>query len=134
MVKPRSIGQKLAPDPMRVIVVFHDHGTHWLSRLLKPGFKHVFCAVEADGHWITLDGRAGVPVVEIVAAASYDLAAFYRERGYAVVETEQRGQVRPVPVVPYNCVGLVSAFLALGAPWVVTPWQLYKHLTESRHA
>jgi hypothetical protein len=116
---------------VKAIVVFHDHGDHWLDRFLKPGFKHCFVAVEADGHWITLDGRAGLPVVEIVAPADYDLATFYRSRGYAVVETKQRGRVPLMPFVPANCVGLVKGVLAIGAVLVLTPWQLYTHLTRA---
>src|SRR3546814_7993467 len=83
------------PRSTRTDTLFPD--TTLFRSFLKPGFKHCFVAVEADGQWITLDGRAGLPVVEIVAPADYDLATFYRSRGYAVIETKQRGRVPLMP-------------------------------------
>lgn len=117
---------------MRALVVFHDHGTHVLARFMKTGFKHCFVAIETDGLWVTLDGRAGLAVVEIAAPAYCDLAAFYRAEGFTVVEAEQSARVPFTVFVPYNCVGLVKAVLAIGAPLVVTPWQLFKFLERRR--
>lgn len=71
-------------------------------------------------------------MVEIVAPADYDLATFYRSRGYAVIETKQRGRVPLALFVPANCVGAVRGILAIDAPLVITPYQLFKHLR--RHA
>lgn len=119
---------------MRALVVWHGHGSHLLDRFLKLGFKHCFVAVETDGYWITLDGRAGLAVVEIACEAACDLAAFYRGEGFTVVETEQRARVPLTIFVPYNCVGLVKAVLAIGAPWVITPYQLYRYLTKEKPA
>ena len=73
-------------------------------------------------------------MVEIVCPAEYDLAGFYRDKGFTVVETEQGGSVPLTPFVPYNCVGLVRSVLAIDAPWVITPWQLYKHLMKEQAA
>lgn len=77
-----------------------------------------------------LDGKAGLPVVEIICGSAFDLGGFYREKGYTVIETAQRGRVPLFPLLPANCVGLVRGVLAIGAPWVLTPWQLYRHLTR----
>lgn len=119
---------------MKALVVFHDHGIHWLDRFMQPGFKHCFVAVRTDGRWITLDGRAGLPVVEIAAEADCDLAAFYRGEGFTVVETEQRIRVPFTIAVPYSCVGLAKGILAIGAPFSITPYQLYKHLMKEQAA
>lgn len=90
----------------------------------------MFVAVQVEECWISLDGRNGLAVVEAVCEADYDLAGFYRDKGFTVVETEQGRAVPLTPFWPYNCVGLVRAILAIDAPWVITPWQLYKHLTR----
>lgn len=110
-------------------MVFHDHGNHWLRPLLKEDFKHVFAVVQTDDHWIMVDPRNGTPVIEVVAPATYDLARFYRAEGFAVVETERRDVGPFGPVMLSNCVGAVKAVIGLRAPFVFTPYQLYRRLT-----
>lgn len=109
------------------LAVFHNNGNHCLDPLLKEGFKHVFCAVAKGDYWITIDGRAGLPVVEVVAASGYDLKAFYEGEGYTVVEVK-RGLPTIWPLVLSNCVGMAMSILGVHALFVVTPYQLFKHL------
>lgn len=116
---------------MQALVVFHGIGAHPLAWLLRPGFRHVFCAISDGRYWIVIDGKMGVPAINVAAAASYDLAAFYREQGFAVIEVEQ-GRVPPAgPFVVANCVGMVKAALAIRAPFVITPYGLYRRLVRS---
>ena len=112
---------------MRALVVFHDHGCHVLSRFLKSGFRHVFAAVLAGDFWISIDSRAGVPVVEVIAPRGFDLAKFYRDQGFAVVETSQCTVPPRAPLLIANCVGCVKALLCIRAR-AITPYGLYKHL------
>lgn len=121
---------------MRAVVVFHDGLTdhpHWLAFLLRRGFRHTFCAILNGDYWITIDGKRGVPDVEVVAGADYDLADFYRLQGFTVVETRQQGRPLLAPVVANNCVGLVKATLCLRTA-ALTPYQLYRHLKGKSHA
>jgi hypothetical protein len=110
------------------LVVFHDHSDHPLKRFLKRGFRHCCCALQSGAYWILIDAQAGRPTVEVVAPADFDLAAFYESEGFTVVQTQQRADPSGLFVVS-NCVGLVKTALALTAPLVVTPWQLYRRLT-----
>ncbi len=103
--------------------MFHDHGGHVLDPFLKPGFRHCFVAVESGEYWIRIDAQGGRPVIEVIAASDYDLAAFYREEGYTVIETQQQAGGACL-FVAANCVGLVKTVLGLRASFVVTPWQL----------
>jgi hypothetical protein len=120
---------------VKALVVFHngiseDGRQHWAVWLLRPGFKHVFCAVQSGDYWITIDALQGVPAVEVVAPADYDLAAFYRgQPGFTVVETEQREKPLLSPFAVTNCVGLVKATLCVRS-LAVTPRQLFKHLEK----
>lgn len=118
-------------EPVPAIVVFHDEGSevHPISRFLKPGFRHVFCVVKVGRYWVSLDGRAGVPVVKVETGADFDLAAHYRKEGLRVVETMQRGLPLRAPFIAYNCVGLVKAALCIRSS-AITPWQLYRHLLK----
>lgn len=114
---------------MKALAVFHDHGGHALDRWLKPGFRHVFCALASGEFWIRIDAKAGQPVIEAVAPADYDLATFYRAEGFTVVEMEQRTTPLRWPLMLVNCVGLVKLVLCIKAPLVVTPWRLYRRIS-----
>lgn len=111
------------------LAVFHGHGNHALSRFLKPGFRHCFVAVLAGGYWIVVDGRMGTPELAVVASAGFDLAGFYRAEGFTVVETRVRRRSPATPLMLATCVGAAKRLLGLRAPGLVTPWQLYRHLT-----
>ena len=119
---------------MKTLVCFHNHGAHFLDPLLKEGFRHCFVAVLSGDYWVRIDGMGGVPEIEVVAGADYDLAAFYRRQGYAVVETEQRVRQPIAPFVAANCVGVVKAVLGLRAPFALTPYRLYIRLLEDNDA
>jgi len=126
---------------MKAIVVFHGGGekgvdgvpTHPLNRLLRDGFKHCFVCVLDGENWMKVDGLAGIPSVGFVTTSDFDLAGFYREQGLTVVETEQRQKALTTPFIVNNCVGLVKAVLCLSAPFVWSPWRLYRNLTRKNH-
>lgn len=120
-----------APAAPLALVVFCD-GTElaWL-RLLKPGFRHVFVALRDGPHWVTLDPLS--PHMEVVVQdlpPGFDLARWFRDRGLTVVETvPDRSRRTPAPWAPFTCVEAVKRVLGLHAPFILTPWQLYRRLT-----
>ena len=116
---------------MKALAVFHGHSDHILAPFLKRGFRHCFAAVVSGPYWIRIDAQAGYPDLEAVALADYDLATFYRAEGYAVIETQQRSDGNRGIVTLSNCVGMVKTVLAVNAPLVMTPWQLYRRLTRA---
>lgn len=117
---------------MRALVVFHDGVRHPLGMLMKTGFSHCFVCIEENGLWIQVDGRDGVPLVHYLAQSDgFDLASFYRDKGFTVVETEQGSSAVLSPLVLRNCVGLVKAVLCIRS-FAVTPWQLYRHLRRKQ--
>ena len=81
--------------------------------------------------WIRVDGMTGVPVIEPVCADTFDLAKFYRDRGFTTVETETRAQAPRGPVILANCVGMSKTVLGIRAPLKWTPWSLYRLLTRN---
>lgn len=117
---------------MIALAVFHGDSDHVLARFLKPGFRHVFVAVQNGNYWIMVDGCEGVPVVEVIAPSDFDMAEYFRAMGFTVVETEQRGKAPGAPLAVANCVGLAKAVLCLRAPFAITPYGLYKHLRKSQ--
>ena len=118
---------------MDALVVFHDHGYGRLRRFLRWGFRHVFIVVLREGYWIALDGRAGLPELRVVAGADFDLAGHYRrQHGFTVLPVRAPRLMPRSPVMLGTCVGAVKRVLGLRAPWIVTPYQLYRHLASHR--
>ncbi len=111
---------------MDAIVCFHDDGSGFLSRFLKSGFRHCFVAIRNGNYWIVIDGQC-LPLAEVLAPGDFDLAAFYRDKGFTVVETEQRASVPRGPFVVASCVGLVKIVLGVRLT-AITPYGLYRDL------
>ena len=111
------------------LVVFHDHGGHWLDFLLKRGFKHCFCVVQDGDYMIRIDGLNSKPKIDVVAGSSFDLRGFYAKEGFTVIEVEE-GTPMKMPFTLNNCVGMVKTVLGIRAFGAVTPFQLYRRLSR----
>lgn len=115
---------------MRALVLFSDNNDHPLSGLLKPGFRHVSIVAHAAPYWVLVDPAMRGFEVKVMADASVDLAALYRDSGVTVVDADIAPALAVWPLALANCVGAVKVMLGINAPWIVTPHQLYKHLTK----
>ncbi len=101
----------------------------WL-RLLRPGFRHCFAALQDDEGWTVIEPLSGrLMVARLGAAAGFDLPGFYRRAGLRVL-----GPFRPAPpqacLMPslLTCVGVCRALLGAGAPRALTPHGLFRAL------
>lgn len=115
---------------MKAVVVFSDTGVGFLSRFLKPGFKHCYLLLDDGKFWVMLDALAGLPTLKVVANSSEDIARWAAERGEITLEVEQFSKPPSSPFAVANCVGLVKAMLAIKS-FSITPYGLYKHLLRS---
>jgi hypothetical protein len=120
-------------DP--ALVVFADESGLKCLRCLRRGFRHCFIAVCSARGWVVCDPLSHQTDLSIVDGFSPpELAAWYREYGLVVVETHLRlALLRPAPLRPFTCVEMVKRVLGLNAPWVLTPWQLYRLLRAREH-
>lgn len=99
---------------------------------MRKGFWHCFVCLERNGLWLKVDGERGVPVVEYLTQSDgFDLAAYFREQGCVVIETEQRQEAVFTPLILRNCVGMVKAILCIRS-FAVTPRGLYRHLMRNQ--
>lgn len=115
-----------------VLVVFSGKADLAWLRLLKRGFRHVFAVVDCEGVWVVVNPmshRTELTLAEGLSAA--DLKRHYRAYGLRVVESRTRDPgPYPAPWRLFTCVEAVLRVLGLQAPWVFTPWQLYRHLKD----
>lgn len=119
------------PAPIAHVVFCGRADLGWL-RLLKPGFRHCFVALNDGRHWVTVDPLACFTEVEVQPVpAGFDLPGWYRGLGLTVVPAEvRRDRRRPAPWAPFTCVEAVKRILGIRARHVLTPWQLYRFLTR----
>ena len=116
---------------VRGLVCFSDGAGRydWLCRWLRPGFRHCWLAVNTEAGWILVDPRAHWLEVEWLARPDFDLAAFYRSEGVAVVPVEiVEPPRRGYPVFLWTCVETVKRALGIRAWWCWTPYQLWRLL------
>lgn len=112
----------------RALVVFRDSDAWWL-RWLRRDYRHVFVVLPTSTGAIVVDPLAHVLGVEHVDGLSLSAArAFYGAHGCSCVEVALRAP-RPRPAFgPLTCVEVVKRVIGLQAPWVMTPWQLWRRL------
>lgn len=118
---------------MNCLVVFYDPHETRLQWLLKPGFCHVFCVMDDGDFRIVYDALDGRPHTKAHQNSLDEMAEFYRARGFTVVETKMGDKPLTAPLAIANCVGLVKAMCAIKAPFIYSPYQLYKYLTKGYH-
>lgn len=102
----------------------------WL-RILKPGFRHCFVLLHDGRSWITLDPLSNYTDINIHhLPPEFDLPAWLRSRGHKVVEAKLKQVRKPAPFMLFTCTEAVKRVLGLHERFIITPWQLYRHLTS----
>jgi hypothetical protein len=106
----------------------------WL-RPLRRGFRHCFAVLHDTDGWTVLDPLSGrLLVVRLDLPQGFDLPAFYRRSGLAVlgpyVPAPPRASWLP-PLLPHSCVAVCRSVLGPQAPFAVTPHGLYRRLQEN---
>lgn len=114
------------------LVVFADDSSLRRLRPLRRGFRHCFVVVRSDAGWVICDPLSHRTDLAVVTGPTAgELMQWYHQCGLRVVPTRLRAAPRrPAPIRPYTCVEAVKRVLGLHAPWVLTPWQLYRRLLQ----
>lgn len=118
-----------APPAMAALVVFGGGAALPWQRLLKPGFRHCFVCLNDGRRWIVVEPLSCFTEVAVLdVPADFDLGRWFAGHGLTAVPAPVRRVRRPVGWGPFTCVEAVKRVLGLRAPWVFTPWQLYRRL------
>jgi hypothetical protein len=124
----------LADGAQRVWIGFGGRADRLWLRLLQPGFRHCFAAVEDAEGWTVVEPLSGrLLVARPVLVPGFDLPAFYRRAGLTVLGPFAPGAPHcgVVPQFsPYSCVAVCRALLGQGAPFAMTPRGLFRALEK----
>lgn len=119
----------------RALAVFTNATDIWALGFLKPGFRHCFAALPDGDGWILyepLSDRTEISTVRDIDAER--LAEAYRRRGCTVVVWRiGPPRARVIFPEPFTCVAAVKRALRIHAPFAVTPYGLYRHLTVKKN-
>lgn len=117
----------------RALVVFSGRADLWWLRLLKPGFRHCFVALEGETGWLVVEPLSHCTEVTLLPAiAERELASWYRAHDLTVAATRRIApERRAAPLRPYSCVESVKRLLGIHAGNVLTPWQLFRYIEQS---
>lgn len=116
-----------------LVVFMGDVSIRW-ARLLRPGFRHCFTVVGRHDRWVIVDPMSSFTNLGVIAGPDIDeVAEWYRQFGFTVIQTVVRREAAPpAEWRPFTCVEAVKRVLGIRAPWVITPWQLYRHIARSQ--
>lgn len=127
-----SIPDYIKPKKTRVWVAFTGETELGLLKPLRKGFRHCFAVMHDGENWISLDPLSNhMEITKHHVPSDFDLPEWLAKRGYTMVETRlDRTKQSMAPVLPFTCVEAVKRFLGIHAWHILTPWQLYRHLTR----
>ena len=128
---PEPHGTRDPARPRLALVVFAGHAeSRWL-RGLRAGFRHCFVVVREETAWLVCEPlKDRLELTLLPVPPRFELQSFYAMRGHTVL----LGPTRPdlprcgLAPAPLTCVTIAKRLLGVRAPWVMTPWQLYRHL------
>lgn len=121
-----------AKGERRAWVVFTNQtDLPWL-RALRAGYRHCFIVIHDGAHWISIDPMAHyMDVIVHHVPADFDMPRWLEGRGHKVVSAPLTQELsRAAPVMLFTCVEACKRILGVHKRAILTPWQLYCHLTQ----
>ncbi len=133
-LKSESQKTEIGTIPISVgawIVFTGQSDLSWL-KILRPGFRHCYALLNDGTHWVSLDPLSNYTDITVHnLPPDFNLPLWLEDRGMRVVKTPLRRDMRQAPWMPFTCVEAVKRVIGLHARSVITPWQLYRHLTTA---
>lgn len=119
------------PDSGKAWVIFSAQADLAWLKILKPGFRHCAVLLNDGRHWITIDPLSNYTDITVhQVPLEFDLPLWMKDRGYRIVSTQITRKTVPAPLALYSCVEAVKRVLGIHKRLIITPWQLYRYLTN----
>lgn len=99
-------------------------------RIFKKGFRHCFIILHDGAHWISVDPLSSqMEVIVHNVEPDFDLPAWLKERGHKVIKAPIAKEInKTAPIMIFTCVEACKRILGVRSMFILTPWQLYKHI------
>jgi hypothetical protein len=127
-----SIADSCPVDQEWAIVSFEHRESRFPFKHLKDGFRHCLCVIGNGHDWILIDPLKGSLQVETISGVDRNFIVNILSGsaknvicGYRAANGSDNFSLRPL-----TCVELVKRAIGVDASFVLTPWQLYRRLTE----
>ena len=104
------------------LIVF-ESGKHVLAPWLKEGFGHCFAATPQAGAWIIVN--PAYSHTQVAAVDDEELSRLIGKNTYKWAVANPEGYRTPGL---FTCVDMIKSLLGISSPFVLTPYQLYRHL------
>lgn len=117
------------------MIIFVDRTECAWLQPLRHGFRHCFVALEHAPRWLVCDSlKSHMELTLLDPLEPLHLAEHYASQGHRVLVGRAGTHHRrsPVALSPLTCVSVAKRLLAIRAPWVWTPWQLFSHLQTTQ--
>lgn len=132
-----QIGWETLQGFSEVYIVFEDTTALWWLRFLKPGFRHCYLLL------VSRERRAVVLLnpksnqIDVALYTDCDSEDFIRNfsarSGLTLCRTHiQPAALKPAPLMFFTCVEFVKRVLGWHDISIITPYQLYKKIKNSR--
>ena len=128
-----SMNKEIANIPHAWVVFSGKTDLPWL-KILKPGFRHCYVLLNDGDRWFTVDPLSNFLDVSVHhhVPAGFDLPRWLISRGHTVVRSPVARIKKEAPWMMFTCTEAVKRVLGLHKRFIVTPWQLYCHLTNQK--
>ena len=119
--------------PQIAWVVFSDDTDLFRLRCLKRGFRHCYVLFSDGQKWCSLDPLSHMTEIGFHQFSSeFNLPLWLKSQGYTVVQVPMKDpKAAPAPLMFMSCVETIKRLLGIHNRWVITPWQLYRHLRKN---
>lgn len=103
-----------------------------MLRILKKGFRHCFIVLHDGAHWISIDPMSNqMEVIVHNVAPDFDLPTWLQSRGHRTIEAPIAERInKSAPLMLFTCVEACKRILGVRNIFILTPWQLYKHILK----
>lgn len=120
---------------MAIYIFFTDHGKKIYAPFLKHGFRHCFCIYSNnDASYIVEKTQKGLVLKSFPLRFEKRLIAYFCRQNMTLITLSDTNFTNFDPNITevsmgFTCVDAVKRVLSLHAPFVLTPYQLYRLLT-----
>ena len=117
----------------QALVVFTDDSNLFFLKVLKRGFRHCFVMLHDGKNWISVDPLLSQLLINVEENThdKKELIEWFKESGYRVVTSDIPETICVSFLGIYSCVGVIKKILGVRNPFILTPHQLFKHISQN---